>query len=206
MFLFLKMETSGLYRPELPPSSKAQPWGQCYAVEHVSKDGERFNAFEVLIKPNGRPVKPGAAIAHGIDAELCERVGLSENPMLAYMAELAGKSEAVVTFGDLDNRIMRSLLIRLATDLRKPEDHWLKKWQRDGLTFIDVQKPACQMECKIPSDKEDDEFRWPSLAEAHSTLCSIPIDPKSAWDKLAMIKDLFFTLRAKGHFSEVSHV
>ncbi len=206
-FLLLKMETSGLYRSELPPESKAQPWAISIAAEYVDAKGNRFGALDFLIKPSNRPVKPGAFDAHGIDPKMCERIGVAEAPVLALLADIAGKCRAVITYGDLDNRVIDSLLYKLAEQMGKPRDTFVKKWRRTGLTFIDIQKPACQMECKLPSEKDDqEEFRWPSLTEAYDKVFGDSEPPKNAWDKLVMISDLFFHLRHQGHFEEVSDV
>lgn len=206
MFLFLKLETSGLYRSELAPESNAQPWAISVAAEYADETGNRYGAFDFLIKPSNRPVKPGAFEAHGIDPKLCERIGIAEAPVLALLADIAGKCRAVITYGDLDNRVIDSLLYKLSEQMGKPRETFVKKWRRTGLTFIDIQKPACQMECKLPSDKDDEEFRWPTLIESYTKVFGDTESPKNAWDKLVMISDLFFHLRDRGHFQEVADV
>ncbi|MBO6512016.1 MAG: hypothetical protein JJ979_26630 [Roseibium sp.] len=207
MFLFLKMETSGLYRTELAPASKAQPWAISIAAEYTSEKGERYGAFDFHIKPGNRAVKPDALEAHGIDPKMCERFGVAEAPVLALLSDIAGKCRAVITYGDLDNRIVVSLLAKLEEAMKKREGFYVEKWRRTNLTFVDIQKPACQMECKLPSEKDgQEEFRWPTLTEAYHKVFGDSEPPNNAWEKLVMISDLFFHLRAKGHFPEVKDV
>lgn len=205
--LFLDLETSGLPRRDLPLGDPAQPWAIAVAADHCDDDGRTINAIRALIRPEGRKVKDGARAVHGIDPSFAERKGVAETKILSLLAEMAGKDRtlAVVSYTTLDPWVIESLMVRLEEQLGKPFGTFRNRWVRPGLQFIDIQKPACQLECRIPGEFDDGSYRWPSLDES----CRVILgeEPRQghhdAWDDLSRLKRLWAALRARGHFPTV---
>ncbi|EFO30139.1 hypothetical protein TRICHSKD4_3714 [Roseibium sp. TrichSKD4] len=207
MLLFLKVDTSGLIRSELPLDHDQQPWAVRIAFDHCDADGNRISAADVLIKANDRPISNAAEAIHGISARHSEKFGLSERPVLHQLADVAAKSAETVaiSYSDFDTRVIDSLLLRLAKALGKPSDTFLKRWRRPGLTFLTVQDPVAKQECELRQDENPEELRSPTLDEAMELLLEEPLsnERRTADDNLRRLKRLFFHLREKGHFKEV---
>lgn len=206
MFMFLDCETSGLIRRDLDIDDPAQPFAVKIAAEHTQADGTRLSAIDLLIQPAGRAIKPGALGVHGITSRVAELNGLRENTALIFLSELAAKTRVVVTYGDFDPQIINSLLMRLENSLSKPRGTYLNRWARPGLQFLNIQHPACQQACRLVSEFETGEYRWPSLDQASEIILGEKAREghHDAWDDLSRTKRLFFALREKGHFPLLS--
>ncbi|MBO6755699.1 MAG: hypothetical protein JJ902_05200 [Roseibium sp.] len=205
MFLFLKIDTSGLLRNDLPLSSDQQPWAVRIAFEHTDRDGKRINAIDVLVKADGRSIKPGALDVHGVSLRESEQLGLKEAATLHMLADAAGKSDLAISYAEFDTQVIDSLLIRLAAALKKDPETYRRRWRRPGLTFLTIQDPVAKIECALSSEVDGEEWRRPTLAEACDILlpAGAQVSGSTTWTNLERTARLFFTLRDKGHFQEV---
>jgi DNA polymerase III epsilon subunit-like protein len=203
-FLTIDLETSGLIRKDLPLSDPVQPWAVSIAADLADNDGNSLGFFSLLIKPDGRKIQANAEKVHGISSRDAEIWGIKENAPLVVLQDLAGKAEFIVSFGDFDKLVITSLFARMEKALSKPEGTYGRKWARPGLQFVDVQKPAAQAVCKLPSEFEDGDYKWPSLDEACSIILGeAPRDgAHTAWDDLQRTKRLYLALRDQGHFEK----
>ncbi len=205
MILFLKIDTSGLIRRDLPLRDPLQPWAVKVAAELTDASGERLNAIDLLIKADGRSIKPKAQEVHGIDARQAEQIGVKEAYALAILADLAGKASVAVSYAAFDTVVIDSLLLRMAVSHGKHEEIYLRRWRRPGLAFLNLQAPACQVACAIP-DTETEEYRWPTLDEACGRLLGEeePNEDHTVWRELERARRLYFHLREKGHFEDAA--
>jgi hypothetical protein len=75
----------------------------------------------------------------------------------------------------------------------------LERWMRPGIVFRDL-KDACTPFCKVPSGRDDDAYRWPSLDVAGEVLCGIPPrgGPHASWDDATRARRVFFELVRRG--------
>ncbi|MGH0003139.1 hypothetical protein ACQU0X_23975 [Pseudovibrio ascidiaceicola] len=209
MLLFLDLVTSGLLREDLPLGSSSQPWALKIAAELSDMEGNRVSAIDMLIKAEGRTVKPMAKKVHGVDERRCEQYGVKQNAVLATLTDLAGKALRVVTYGDFDKRVITSLLINLESQTNTKKGAFVSRWDRAGLEFLNIQDPVCTRECSILKEGDgldEDQLRWPSLEEScdHLLTTSYEIDKADAWSGLNATKSLFFELLNRGHFEQMA--
>ncbi len=209
MLLFLDLVTSGLLREDLPLGSSSQPWALKIAAELSDAQGNRVSAIDMLIKAEGRTIKPQAKQLHGLEERRCEQYGVKQNAVLATLTDLAGKASRVVTYGDFDKRVVTSLLINLETQTNKARGTFTSRWERTGLEFLNIQDPVCTRECALPhegKDENEDKLRWPSLEEACDLILKEPttVNKADAWSGLSATKSLFFELLNRGHFENTA--
>lgn len=204
MYLFLKIATSGLMRRELPLADPQQPWAVTIAVDHTDADGVTLGRLDLMIKADGRSIKPGALDVHGIPLRKSEQFGVKENAVLVLLSELAGYSQVAVSYAAFDTKVIDSLLLRLETSLNKMNGTFVGRWRRPGLAFLVLQDPVAKQECALPQDDKPDELRAPKLDEACELLLNepLPTGRQSAFEALQKTKRLFFHLKAMGHFQE----
>ena len=191
--LFLDVETSDLLKTDRPLSDPSQPWVVSAAVELVV-DGTPAAWASIPIKSEGRKVRAGAEAVHGISSRQADKFGLSEVVGLGMLCGLAAQAEMVVGHGiDFDRQVVEGALMRRGKDTRL--------WTRPGLEFVDTMKAAAPF-CRLPADREDGAFKWPSLDEACVVL--LDEDPRAgahtAWDDLQRVKRLFAWLQGRGAF------
>lgn len=200
--LVLDCKTSGLWRKDLDPQmgNPAQPWIVRLAAGHFDTAGSLINAFDLTIKPKGRKIKEGAESVHGISAGEAEKVGLSENFVLLTLADMVGKVSRVVTFGDFDPQVVENQLL-LFEERTGRREYW-QRWRRPGLEFLNIQRPACQQVCKLPSTVEDGGYAWPSLDVACETILgTLPRQSfHHPWEDLSRVDALYRELLRLGHF------
>jgi len=207
MYLFIDCETSGLLLDDVPLGDDAQPWIVQVAWAHVDAMERPLSRASLLIKAEGRKIKPGAEDVHGISAKLCEQNGFFERHMLAQLAQAAGMSQAIISYGDFDARVVESLLYRLERRNNLRRGAFRDRWRRPGLEFVNVMAPAAQQACKLPSKVDwSTEYAWPKLDTAAEIILGIKREGviHDAWEDLTLLKRLYFELKRRGHFDGVA--
>lgn len=207
--LVIDVETSGLYRDDLPMDDEGQPWAMQIAAGLWNSAGVGTQYFSHIIKSEGRRTKDNALKVHGISDRATAQIGISQNRVLGVLTDMlktASMTEMkVVTYGDLDRRVIASLLARYAVFLGKPSHaHDLLWFSRPGVQFIDLQKPYLQQLCKLPSGFDDGSFKWPTMDEAADiVLGRKPRDGfHDAFDDMILLKDLYFECARRGLISD----
>lgn len=191
--LFLDIETSDLLKRDRSLSDPSQPWAVSIAAQLVI-DGDDADHFHVHVKAEGRQVRAGAEAVHGISTRSAAKRGVSEVVALGMLCGLAAQAEMVVGHGiDFDRQVIEGCLLRRGKETRL--------WTRPGLEFVDTMKAATPF-CRIPTDREDGSFKWPSLGEAGTILRSEP--PREgahdAWSDLQRCRRLYDWLADRGAF------
>lgn len=206
--LILDLKTSGLYLRNESIDSPQQPWAPYLAAMLCTEAGQVINHFSCYIKPEGRMVKGGALDKHGIDHKAAARLGVPEARALGLLSDLlkVGSFEMmkVVTFGDMDTQVISSLFARFAISQGKQPSAYDKLWFTRPLTkYIDLQKPFAQLVCKLESDIEGADFRWPTFREATEiVLGRSPAATTDSLQDILILKDLYFNFQQRGFFAE----
>lgn len=164
MFLFFDIQTSDLLRRDLPLDDPNQPWIVYIAAELTNRDGNHIAGFDTGVRADTRKIRPGAEKAHGISNREAARQGVNEIVALGMLIGLAAQAEYAIGYAmEFRRDCVTSALLRRgkSTDI----------WTRPGLQFVDLQKPAASF-CKLPSERDSGEYRWPKFDEA--CRCLIP--------------------------------
>lgn len=175
MFLIFDTETTDLYNNLLPQDHPKQARICQMAALVLDKDFNELNQFSVLIKPDNWTIQPGAARAHGISIDKCEKNGVG----IALALELFG------TFM-LQVKYMVGHNIKFDTNLVGSEMF------RQRITGVKFDKGICTMLtmtniCKLHNPKRPNGgFKWPKLTEAYKHCFGVEFD--KAHDALADVK------------------
>lgn len=210
--LFLDCETSGLWRDSLAMSDPQQPWCISLAFALCDSDGEMQNFGRYLVKPEGRTIQPGAERVHGVSPRMASQLGIPEARVLGTLCDLLKTMPfetyiEVISYGDLDRRIIGSLLQRFALSQNppKPAHTYDKLWlTRHLVEFRNLMNPWCTNACRIPSKEVPGSLKWPSLDEAAQIILGRePRGPKhDAWQDMLLLRDLYMELARRGYFNE----
>lgn len=203
--LFLKVHTNGLYRPELPREDEGQPWVLECAAALCNASGVTTNQFCHLIKPEGHRIKDGAAEKHGLSDWALAQVGVPLPRVIGALSDMLRTAVIehmrVVTYSDFDPRVITAAFSRVAVGLGRPPEHFDRFWSARPLTeFIVLQHPFCQLACKLESEIEGADYRWPTLEEAVAGVLGheLPALPRDAWTDICAIRDLYFHFLRNG--------
>lgn len=206
--LFLKVHSSGLYREDLSPTDASQPWAMQVAAMLCNEAGSVSNSFSHIVKADGRTAKENAVRVHGISAWATTQVGVPEARILGLLADLLKTTPVsamkVITYGDFDRRIVSSLYQRFGEKERGNPMAFAKLWEsRPGTEFINLMAPWCQVTCKLPSEIEGGDYRWPTLEEAAEIILGRPPREgfRDAYEDLCVQRDLYFELARRGFFT-----
>jgi hypothetical protein len=206
--LFLNCATSGLYREDLGPTDAGQPWVMACAFMLCNDAGAATNQGFHVIKADGRTAKENAVKVHGISAWATTQIGIPEPRFLGLLADLLKTlplhAMKVVTYGDLDRRIISSLFARFGMSQGK-EGAYARLWEtRTGTEFVNLMQPWCQQVCRLPSQVEG-EFKWPTLDEAAAVILGrAPVEGfRDAFADMLLVKDIYFELQRRGMFARM---
>lgn len=191
MLLVIDTETSDLLKRDVPLHDPSQPWCVAVAAQLCDGDGLALDFIHARIRSDGRQVRPGAERIHGISSRAAARSGISEVVALGVLCGFAAQAEYLIGHGvSFDRQIVESLLLRRGKDT--------KLWVRPGLSEICTMKTATAL-CRIPSGRDDNQFKWPSLDEACETILGEPRREgyHSAYDDCDRARRLFLALRER---------
>lgn len=192
MILAIDVESSNLPPKGIEPGDAQFPW--CVSVGAVlfDFDGRNKSVFYSPIRADGRSIATGASAVHGISSKDAGKSGVPEIVALGTICAMASEARYLTGYNaGFDRSILESTLIRLGKDTRK--------LMRPGLTLIDLMKPSTAF-CKIPSERDSGEYRWPKLdAAIVSVLDEMPREGQhNALEDALLAKRLFLSLYARG--------
>ena len=158
MELFFDTETSDKFNFKNPDHEAENfPWVvQLGAI--LAEDGIAYAEYNVIVKPEGRTIEPGAQKVHNISVELAEQVGIYESEVIEIFDQLVDNADLLVAHNmNFDFTIMRGLYHRNIFDE----------------SFLMDSKKLCTMLsttnlCKLPG--RFGKFKWPKLQELHKHL------------------------------------
>lgn len=191
MFLAVDVESSDLIKRDLPLSDASQPWAVGIAAQLFGEDGKPVDFFCTKIRGDGRQIRPGAEKVHGISSRAAGRGGISEVAALGMLCGLAAQASYLIGHNvEFDRQVIEGLLIRLGKDT--------KLWVRPGLQSVCTMLASVAL-CRLPSGREDGQFKYPSLDEA----CEILLGESrreghhAAWDDCDRARRVFLVLRER---------
>ena len=206
--VFIKCETSGLYRDDLSPDDPGQPFCLELAAMLCNSRGAITSQFAHVIRPDGRVTQANALKIHGISERAASQVGIAESRVLGMLSDLLRTPVVtglkVVSYSGFDPRIISSLFARFAVSQGKGPNVYDKLWKnRPLIEFVTLQDPWCTQACKLEADGRE-EYRRPALDEAAETMLG---EPKrdgfhDALSGLQKLQRLYFHLQASGMFGD----
>lgn len=193
MYFIFDTETTDLYNTLLAKDHPKQARICQFAGVLLDKDFNEINQFSTLISPDGWTIQPGAAKAHGISMEKCQRYGLGINMALELFCSFAIRSNYMIGHN-----------IKFDTNLVSAELF------RAGINHVKFDTTICTMLtmtniCKLNNPKRPNSFKWPKLVEAYKHCFGKEFD--KAHDALADVKAcgaVFKWLIDNKHLSVVS--
>lgn len=117
----------------------------------LTENDKELASMNLLIKPEGWEIDPGAEGVHGISLEQAERAGVSIYSALWLFDELCGQSDLIVAHNyAFDSKV-------IAKEYERLEKVWTPPAFRCTMH-------ATTNICKIPGKRG---YKWPRLQEAH---------------------------------------
>ena len=203
--LFIDLETSGFYRKDLDIDDPGQPWAVSCAAALCNDAGTMTNFMSHIIRSEGRMIKENAMAVHGISDRVAQRIGVPESRVLGMLSDMLKTAPhmRVISYGDFDPMVISSLFSRFAVASNKPSSTYDRLWMtRPSTEFINLMTPFCQEICRLPSEFENGEYKWPSLDESAGAILGRP--PRDgthdAWQDMLLMRDIYFELAKRGLF------
>lgn len=191
MIVFLDSETSDLLKRDVSLGDPSQPWICALACQLDSMDGTPRDFFSTRIRSDGRSIRLGAQNVHGISSKEAGRNGVSEIAALGLLVGFAAQARYCVGYNvAFDRDVIVATLARLGKD-----DRMLV---RPGLELVDVMLASAPV-CRLPSGRDDGQFKWPSLDDCAEIILGEPrrSGPHSAWEDLQITRRVFYSLRER---------
>ncbi len=137
----------------------------------LTEDDKELASLNVIVKPDGWSVDPGAEAIHGISTEQAYRAGIPIYAALWIFDELCGQADLIVAHNyNFDSRVMVGEYKRLEKVWTPPPF----RCTMHATTHI----------CKIPGKRG--QWKWPKLIEAHQHFFGEGFD--GAHDALADVR------------------
>lgn len=158
MELFFDTETSDKFDFKNPNiTGKNFPWVvQLGAI--LAEDGIAYAEYNVIIRPDGRTIEPGAQKVHNIPVELADNVGISEGIVAQTFLELVDNADVIIAHNmNFDFQIMLGMMHRC----------------EESDKILQAAEKYCTMLgttdlCKLPG--RFGNYKWPKLQELHKFL------------------------------------
>lgn len=192
MNLLFDTETSGLMKPDLDPLDPSQPHMVQLGAQLFDKQWRKRGHMNVLIKPDGWEIEPGAEEVHGISTQTCHRYGVSAAQALVLFQGLAGCAARIIGHHvQFDRTVVAAALKRAGG-----EGVW---WARMGTKMFCTMEESTQV-LQIPGEFG---FKFPTLEEARARLApDAPVPGHDADSDIAATMAVYRALIAGGHATE----
>jgi DNA polymerase III epsilon subunit-like protein len=192
--LFFDTETTGKYNWRLPVADRTQPRIVQIACQLVDHDDRALGAAALLLRPADWTIPPAATAVHGWTDTDCQLYGVPAKVALATWGWLADSAGLLVAYNaDFDIKLLQVEAERLGRgDPFGPD--------RPCVVFDPM--PAATPICRLPKPHghptpAGDEYKWPTLAQAHEKLVGRPLDhAHDAGGDVAGLRRVFRSLRA----------
>lgn len=186
MIIFLDTETTGKPVRGADHTHPGQPHMVQLAAVLCEDDGKIVEQFELLVKPNGWSVEPGALAVHGISDLMLESHGIALPGVLKLFRMLCDSATRAVAHNmAFDKLILQAAFLR--SKLECPLD--------DLFCFCTME--AATPICKLPGGYRG--YKWPSLAEAHRHFVGNDFDgAHSALADTHACMRVYFALQGRG--------
>jgi len=188
MYLVFDTETTGLPKNYQAPLDDFSNWPRLVQLAWNLYDGEgnKWESYSYIIKPEGFVIPPEAAKIHRVTQERALAEGVSLREALEHFMSDVKKSEHLVGHNiSFDESIVGSELIRGGFENPIPL-----------ASKICTMKKSVQV-CKI--DNGRGSYKWPNLSELYNCLFGKSfIDAHDALVDVEACADCFFELKRRG--------
>lgn len=158
MYLFFDTETTGLPSNWKSPISDSNNWPRLVQIAWLIFDveGNRVDAQEFIIKPEGFTIPENASKIHGISTSIAMDKGSDLNYVLNIFNEEIDRANTLVAHNiNFDSKIIGAEMYR-----------------KNIYTNFNNKHSICTMEastnfCRIPGNYS---YKWPKLSELHMKL------------------------------------
>ncbi len=188
MYLIFDTETTGLPKNYQAPLDDFSNWPRAVQIAWslYDSEGNHWESYNYIIKPNGFIIPDEVAKIHRVTQERAMNEGIELHEVLEHFISDVQKSEFLVGHNiDFDDKIVGCELMR--ENMFSPLTNANK---------ICTMKSSVQV-CKIPSPRGG--YKWPNLTELYKHLFQTGFP--EAHDALVDVKacaDCFFELKRRG--------
>lgn len=159
MYLFFDTETTGLPKNYKAPASDSDNWPRLVQIawSWYDSEGNVWDSYSYIIKPNGFIIPEEVAKLHRVTQERAEKEGVDLEAALKHFAEDVKKAEFIIAHNiDFDDKIISAEFYRLQMES----------------VLTDANK-ICTMKssvdfCHIPNSYG--RYKWPNLDELYNCL------------------------------------
>lgn len=185
MYLFFDTETTGLPKDYKAPASDSNNWPRIVQIAWSIYDaeGNSWENYEYIIKPNGFTIPEEVARIHRVSQERAEKEGVELELALKHFSEDVKKADFIVAHNiDFDDKVISAEFYRLGM------------WN-----VLDTAQKICTMKssvdfCRIPNAYG--RYKWPNLDELHKCLFGIGFpDAHDALIDVGACAKCFFELK-----------
>jgi len=171
--LFFDTETTGMAEWKLPVIDPSQPKiVQLAAILRDDDTNKEMCALNVLVKPNGWRISPGAAAVHGITEEVANNFGIDHDRALDTFFDMMENADTIVAHNiRFDSLVVRHAMSVYATNQER-EGNTRTEIYAGLVSEMDRKKERCTMLAAVPvvkilhpKPKHPADFKWPKLSE-----------------------------------------
>ncbi len=158
MKLFFDTETTDQADYKSDPAAPHQPRMVSIAAVLTSDCVQyEYSSIRLVVRP-GYDSKPGALRVHKITKAVADTIGVPLLTALSAFYNLAGRADTLIAYNIAFDRLILTGEFKRAN---KGDPFAVKKCECEMLAMMPI--------CQIPkrSSLNDDEYKWPSLTEAH---------------------------------------
>lgn len=187
MYLFFDTETAGLPKNYKAPVTNLNNWPRMVQLAWILSDenGNRVEAQDFIIKPEGFTISAQTVKVHGITTQMAIDKGEDLEKVLTLFNNAVNRTKTLVAHNiSFDEKIVGAEFLR-------------KKIQTD----FNKKRKLCTMQastdfCKLPGPYG---FKWPKLAELHKKLFGTDFkEAHNAAVDINATEKCFWALREKG--------
>lgn len=163
--LYIDVETTGLPTDSNMPYSKTENWPRIVQVAFILEDKE-FGIIakrDFIIKPDGFTIPDASTKIHGISNDYAIKNGMDRTSVINFIDKIIGTADLIIGHNIMfDLRVIQAEICRL----KRYDD---RLFMKNNPKIIDTMILG-QNICKIPSLKNFDDYKYPTLSELYECL------------------------------------
>ena len=203
--LFFDTETTGLVVKGKPPTHEAQPMPVQLGMKLDAGDGSEKGALNMMVRPDGWEISPGATIIHGITKETATEFGVHFITATEMFLDYASNADVVVAHNlAFDATVMRRsvfLYSKMVGDTYQDpfEGKTLVCTMLAAMNIVQAEHKGKQFGGKRRTGAQ--RWKWPKLSECMQYYFKENIE--GAHDALVDVRacaKVFYQLRKDGVF------
>lgn len=193
MTLLFDTETTGKNDWKAPAEAPQQPDLVQLGAMLVNEGGSVVGQVDLIVEPDGWVIPDEAAGIHHITTTIAKAAGVPRKIALATFNHLCKHADVIVAHNmDFDHAVM------LTQYLREKVPH-----RMTGIPLLCTMKaaaPHCKLPKKYATRNGEDQYKWPSLMEAHEFYLGKPFEnAHSAMSDCIALFNIYWEMRHRGH-------